>query len=151
MENEELTMLPVSAIYPHPDNPRKDVGDVTELADSIKKRGILQNLTVMPGHWLTMDEMAAVVEAYTEDPTDELKELIETKWSDEGYTTLIGHRRTAAAKLAGISEAPCRIVYGLTKNEQISMMLEENMQRNDLTIYEQAESFQLMLYPRRMT
>lgn len=37
MENEELTMLPVSAIYPHPDNPRKDVGDVTELADSIKK------------------------------------------------------------------------------------------------------------------
>ena len=26
MENEELTMLPVSAIYPHPDNPRKDVG-----------------------------------------------------------------------------------------------------------------------------
>lgn len=124
MENEELTMLPVSAIYPHPDNPRKDVGDVTELADSIKKRGILQNLTVMPGHWLTMDEMAAVVEAYTEDPTDELKELIETKWSDEGYTTLIGHRRTAAAKLAGISEAPCRIVYGLTKNEQISMMLE---------------------------
>ena len=145
MENEELTMLPVSAIYSHPDNPRKDVGDVTELADSIKKRGILQNLTVMPEHWLTMDEMAAVVEAYTEDPTDELKELIETKWSDEGYTTLIGHRRTAAAKLAGISEAPCRIVYGLTKNEQISMMLEENMQRNDLTIYEQAESFQLML------
>lgn len=145
MENEELTMLPVSAIYPHPDNPRKDVGDVTELADSIKKRGILQNLTVMPGHWITLEEMAAVVKAYTEDPTDELKELIETKWSDEGYTTLIGHRRTAAAKLAGISEAPCRIVYGLTKNEQISMMLEENMQRNDLTIYEQAESFQLML------
>lgn len=145
MENEKLTMLPVSAIYPHPDNPRKDVGDVTELADSIKKRGILQNLTVMPGHWITLEEMAAVVKAYTEDPTNELKELIETKWSDEGYTTLIGHRRTAAAKLAGIREAPCRIVYGLTKNEQISMMLEENMQRNDLTIYEQAESFQLML------
>ena len=145
MENEELTMLPVSAIYPHPDNPRKDVGDVTELADSIRKRGILQNLTVMPGHWITIEEMAAVVEAYREEPTDELKELIETKWSDEGYTTLIGHRRTAAAKLAGISKAPCRIVRGLTKNEQISMMLEENMQRNDLTIYEQAESFQLML------
>lgn len=51
--NEELTMLPVADIYPHPDNPRKDVGDVTELADSVKKRGILQNLTVMPGHWTT--------------------------------------------------------------------------------------------------
>lgn len=119
--SEELTMLPVTDIYPHPDNPRKDVGDVTELADSVKKRGILQNLTVMPGHWTNGE------------------------WSDEGYTTLIGHRRTAAAKQAGIESAPCRIVTGLTKNEQISMMLEENMQRNDLTIYEQAESFQLML------
>lgn len=119
--SEELTMLPVADIYPHPDNPRKDVGDVTELADSVKKRGILQNLTVMPGHWTNGE------------------------WSDEGYTTLIGHRRTAAAKQAGIESAPCRIVTGLTKNEQVSMMLEENMQRNDLTIYEQAESFQLML------
>lgn len=143
--SEELTMIKVAAIYPHPDNPRKDVGDVTELADSIKKRGILQNLTVMPGHWLTIEEMKEVVKAYREDPTDELGNLIETKWSNEGYTTLIGHRRTAAAKLAGIEEAPCRIVTGLTKNEQITMMLEENMQRNDLTIYEQAESFQLML------
>lgn len=120
--SEELTMLPVADIYPHPDNPRKDVGDVTELADSIAKRGILQNLTVMPGHWMPDGE-----------------------WSEDGYTTLIGHRRTAAAKLARIESAPCRIVTGLTKNEQISMMLEENMQRNDLTIYEQAESFQLML------
>ncbi len=120
--SEELTMLPVADIYPHPDNPRKDVGDVTELADSIAKRGILQNLTVMPGHWMPDGE-----------------------WSEEGYTTLIGHRRTAAAKLTGIESAPCRIVTGLTKNEQISMMLEENMQRNDLTIYELAESFQLML------
>lgn len=119
--SEELTMLPVADIYPHPDNPRKDVGDVTELADSVKKRGILQNLTVMPGHWTNGE------------------------WSYEGYTTLIGHRRTAAAKQAGIESAPCRIVTGLTKNEQVSMMLEENMQRNDLTIYEQAESFQLML------
>ena len=120
--SEELTMLPVADIYPHPDNPRKEVGDVTELADSIAKRGILQNLTVMPGHWMPDGE-----------------------WSEDGYTTLIGHRRTAAAKQAGIESAPCRIVTGLTKNEQISMMLEENMQRNDLTIYEQAESFQLML------
>lgn len=40
--------LPTDKIYPHPDNPRKDVGDVTELADSIKESGILQNLTVVP-------------------------------------------------------------------------------------------------------
>ena len=78
MENEELTMLPVSAIYPHPDNPRKDVGDVTELADSIKKRGILQNLTVMPGHWVTLEEMAA----------DGTLAKISTKWFGEDITTI---------------------------------------------------------------
>lgn len=36
--SEELTMLPVADIYPHPDNPRKDVGDVTELADLTKQK-----------------------------------------------------------------------------------------------------------------
>ncbi len=34
--------LPISKIYPHPDNPRKDVGDVSELAESIKANGIFQ-------------------------------------------------------------------------------------------------------------
>ncbi len=41
--NEELTMLPVADIYPHPDNPRKDVGDVTELADQTE-RGIVMTI-----------------------------------------------------------------------------------------------------------
>ena len=41
--------LPISKIYPHPDNPRKDVGDVSELAESIKANGIFQNLTVVGG------------------------------------------------------------------------------------------------------
>lgn len=41
--------LPISKIYPHPDNPRKDVGDVSELAKSIKANGIFQNLTVVGG------------------------------------------------------------------------------------------------------
>lgn len=40
-------MLKTELLQPHPDNPRKDVGDVTELADSIKVNGIFQNLTVI--------------------------------------------------------------------------------------------------------
>lgn len=43
IENIDITLL-----EPHPDNPRKDVGDVSELAESIKASGILQNLTVVP-------------------------------------------------------------------------------------------------------
>ena len=31
-------------IDPHPDNPRKDLGDLDELIESIRMNGILQNL-----------------------------------------------------------------------------------------------------------
>lgn len=44
----ELKYIEINKIYPHPDNPREELGDLTELADSIKVNGILQNLTVVP-------------------------------------------------------------------------------------------------------
>lgn len=106
--------IDVSKIYPHKNNPRKDLGDLTELADSIKKAGILQNLTVVPCN------------------------------DNADYTVIIGHRRLAAAKLAGLTEVPC-VVSNMEFKEQLATMLLENMQRNDLTLYEQAEGFQMML------
>ena len=48
MDIPKMVYLPVERLHPHPDNPRKDLGDLTELADSIKQNGILQNLTVVP-------------------------------------------------------------------------------------------------------
>ena len=49
----EIKYIPVSKLWRHPDNPRKDLGDVTELAESIKVNGVLQNLTVVrPQSWL---------------------------------------------------------------------------------------------------
>lgn len=107
-------MIPIEALKPHPDNPRKDVGDITELADSIKTNGVFQNLTVLKGDIL------------------------------DGYTVVIGHRRLAAAKAAGLTELPCMVVE-MDDKEQLSTMLLENMQRNDLTIWEQAQGFQMML------
>lgn len=44
----EIKYIPVSKLWRHPDNPRKNLGDVTELAESIKVNGVLQNLTVVP-------------------------------------------------------------------------------------------------------
>ena len=142
---EVIVPIEISQIYPHPDNPRKDLGDLTELVESIKKNGIMQNLTVIPGHWLTDDEIAMLVKIYQENPDEETRVLLNKKWIDEGYTLIIGHRRHAASKLAGVRELPCRIIEGMTEKEQVSTMLEENMQRNDLTIYEQAQGFQMML------
>lgn len=112
--------MPVECLIPHPQNPRKDLGNLEELTASIKENGIYQNLTVIP-----------VNEAV---PGEEPK-----------YMVVIGHRRLEAAKRAGLQEVPCAIVRGLTETQQLQTMLLENMQRSDLTVYEQAQGFQQLL------
>lgn len=139
-----IVMLPIRDLHPHPDNPRKDVGDVTELSESIKVNGVLQNLTVVPGHWMTREEWAEISARYKVNPTEEDRVLMNNKWLNTGYTVIIGHRRLAASKQAGLTEMPCVIVE-MTHKEQVSTMLTENMQRVDLTVYEQAQGFQMML------
>lgn len=112
--------MPVECLIPHPQNPRKDLGNLDELTASIKENGIYQNLTVIP-----------VNEAI---PGEEPK-----------YMVVIGHRRLEAAKRAGLQEVPCAIVRGMTETRQLQTMLLENMQRSDLTVYEQAQGFQQLL------
>lgn len=111
----ELEMLPVDAIRQHPDNPRKQLGDLTELTESIRANGIYQNLTVVPH-----------------------------PYEDGAYTVVIGHRRLAAAKAAGVEYVPCMVVE-MSERDQLRTMMLENMQRVDLTPYEQAQGFQLMI------
>lgn len=41
MEVKGIVTIGLEHIHPHPDNPRKDLGDLTELAESIKKNGIM--------------------------------------------------------------------------------------------------------------
>lgn len=64
--------------------------------------------------------------------------------SEGGYTVIIGHRRTGASKLAGLAELPC-VVVEMSPMDQLSTMLLENIQRSDLTAYEQAQGFQMMI------
>jgi ParB family chromosome partitioning protein len=111
-------------IAPHPNNPRKNLGDLIELAESIKAKGILQNLTVVP---LTVElDVVLDYRPYAE------------------YIAVIGNRRLAAAELAGLAEVPCA-VSDMSFEEQIATMLLENIQRADLTAWEQAQGFQLMI------
>lgn len=121
---ENLQYIEVSKIHPHPGNPRKDLGDLSELAESIKVSGILQNLTVVP--MVLVDPDATV------------------KLGDDHYTVVIGHRRLAAAAIAGLEKVPC-VVVEMDEKKQARTMLMENMQRTDLTVYEQAQGFQMML------
>lgn len=139
-----LKYINTNEIFSHPDNPRKDLGDLTELADSIKANGILQNLTVVRGHHLSVEEWQELAEQYQAAPSEELRCQMNDRKSKDGYTAVIGHRRLAAAKLAGLEQVPC-IISDMSPNEQLATMLLENMQRSDLTLYEQAQGFQLML------
>ena len=125
MKSRGITNLSTSLLIPHPENPRKDIGDLTEMTESVRKNGILQNLTVIPKDKDGNDCAA------TDNPAK--------------YMVIIGHRRLAAAKAAGVDSIPCRIVEGMSHDEQLLTMLEENMQRSDLTVYDQAQGFQMML------
>ncbi len=110
----EIKMIPIGDLEHHPENPRKDLGDLEELTASIKANGVLQNLTVVA-------------------------DLEKCK-----YLVVIGNRRFEAAKAAGLVELPC-VVSDMDHKTQVATMLEENMQRQDLTVYEQAEGFQMMM------
>lgn len=105
-----IVMLPVNELVPHPDNPRREIGDVTELAENIRKNGIRQNLTVVD-------------------------------YGNSGYRIIIGHRRHAAAKLAGLKEVPC-VIAEMTEREQLETMLAENLMREDLKLSEQVRTFE---------
>ena len=126
----EITYIPIDHLRPHPLNPRKDLGDLTELAESIKGNGILQNLTVVP---IACVPKLTGRDYGVADPDD-----------DDLYVVVIGHRRLAAATMAGEDTVPCSIV-AMSQGQQQETMLIENMQRSDLTVYEQAQGFQMML------
>lgn len=47
-QSNEIKLINTSLIDPHPDNPRKNIGDVTDLAASIKTNSLLTPLSVVP-------------------------------------------------------------------------------------------------------
>ena len=110
------TLVDLDLVHPHPDNPRRDLGDLTELTDSIRAHGVRQNLLLVP------------------DPDHPGQ-----------YRTVIGHRRTAAARAAGLTHLPAVVDDTLTPAEQLELMLLENIQRTDLTPVEEADGYQGLL------
>lgn len=110
-----LVSLPLADLRQHPDNPRRDLGDLGELAASIGAQGVQQPLMVVP------------------DPDDA-----------DAYRIVIGHRRAAAAGVAGLATVPA-IVRSLSPLEQRELMLVENLQRADLSPVEEADAYQGLL------
>lgn len=111
---QSIQRIALGRLTGHPDNPpeRLDFESISELADSIREHGIIQPLVV------------------TEHLTD-----------PDRWTILAGHRRAAAARLAGLQQVPCVVRHGLDEDvdEQVVVMLVENCQRKDLAPMERAE------------
>jgi len=101
-------LIAVDKIDPNPEQPRTDIGDLTELTASISEKGVLEPLLVKPsrltGRWMI----------------------------------IAGERRWRAANAAGLSEVPC-IEMEVDDQTVAEIALIENMQRKDLTIWEEAD------------
>ncbi len=69
--------LPIDKLLPNPEQPRVEIGDLSELSDSIRQKGVLEPILVKPdkqnGTWMI----------------------------------IAGERRWRAANLAGLEEVPC--------------------------------------------
>lgn len=112
-----VIMLGVDDIVPNPSQPRRCFTDdaILRLADSIRVHGIIQPLCVRR-------------------PDGEGK----------GYELVAGERRLRAARRLGLSEVPCVMVEA-DRGESAQMAIVENIQREDLNMFEQAEAIEKLM------
>src|SRR6202795_2313957 len=101
-------MIPVDQIRPNPDQPRKALGDLRDLSESIREKGVLEPL------------------------------LVRFVSREDCYYIISGERRYHASRAAGLREVPC-IEKMADDAETLEIALIENMQRKDLTPFEEAD------------
>jgi ParB family transcriptional regulator, chromosome partitioning protein len=104
-------LIPIDKLDPNPDQPRTEIGDLTELTASISEKGVLEPLLVKPtmGRWMI----------------------------------IAGERRWRAAAAAGLTELPC-IEMDVDESAVAEIALIENMQRKDLTPWEEADGLRAL-------
>jgi ParB family chromosome partitioning protein len=73
-----------------------------------------------------------------------LEPLLVRQRSDGGYELISGERRFHAAMVAGLDEVPC-VELELDDEQALEIALIENLQRKDLTPFEEAEGFATLL------
>ena len=117
----QIHPIAVHRILPNPSQPRKSFEDESlfKLADSIRRYGVLQPLTVRRA-----DEVPR------ENGSFGRKE-------EYLYELIAGERRLRAAKLAGLREVPC-LLFDADDRRSAELALIENLQREELNLFEQA-------------
>ncbi|MER5699133.1 ParB/RepB/Spo0J family partition protein [Streptomyces mirabilis] len=125
------TQLPLSRISPNPDNPRSSLGDLTDLAGSLKTHGQKQAITVM--------NRDAYLKANPEREAD-----LEP---DTAYVVIDGSSRLAAAREAGLEALAVMVSdeQGNNAEELLQSALIANIMRNDLSEIDEARALQRLL------
>jgi len=101
-------MIRLDHIRPNPEQPRKALGDLAELTQSVREKGVLEPL------------------------------LVRYVPREDCFYIISGERRYHAARGAGLREVPC-IEKMADDAETLEIALIENIQRKDLTPFEEAD------------
>lgn len=112
-DGEVVRELPIDAIHPHPDQPRRtfDAEDLAALAASIAEQGVIQPVVARP---------------LTGQPGQ--------------FQLVVGERRWRAARLAGLDTIPAMVrVLGDIQSAELALV--ENIQRADLAPLEEARAY----------
>ena len=123
-------MVPLSAVEPDPDQPRSVMGDLADLVASIRDKGVLEPILVRPlGRGGEAD--------------GESGDFRFGGGEASGFRIISGERRYRAAQEAGLYEIPV-IVLDVSEQEALEIALIENLQRKDLTPFEEAHGYQAL-------
>ena len=106
------SMIPLEFIEPNAEQPRTSLGNIEELAASIREKGVLEPILVR-----------AI--------------------GPNRYQIISGERRYRAATLTGLHELPA-IEMDVDDKETLEIALIENIQRKDLTAFEEAEGLLIL-------
>ena len=109
---ERLLQIAVALILPNPHQPRASMDPAT------------------------LRELAASIKA-----SGILQPVIVKALPDNKYQLIAGHRRTEAAKLAGLEQIPAIVRHDSTEERQAEWALIENIQRADLNAIERAKAY----------
>lgn len=123
-------MVPLSAIESDPEQPRSAMGDLADLVASIRDKGVLEPILVRPNPALAGD-------------ADVTPALRAGSGTPPAYRIISGERRYRASREAGLYEVPV-IVMEVTEDEALEIALIENLQRKDLTPFEEAEGYRAL-------
>ena len=102
-------LIDIRRVEPNPHQPRKGFGDLTDMVQSVKEKGILEPILVRAHRGK--------------------------------FQIIAGERRYQAARLAGLQRVPC-IEVDVDARGMLEISLIENLQRRDLTPFEESAAIQ---------